>query len=103
MYLKSEVLVRLPTPNAHRNGESLYYSPINRRIAMTYTCQNCGITADNSSSLCNPASEELGKFCGAPADQVCEEQLTAMNYVCSGCGSMSAEAEHLCDPELIRH
>lgn len=72
---------------------------------MTYTCQSCGSNADNASSLCNPASEELdsSKFCGAPADQVCEEKLDAIKYVCGGCGSMSADAEHLCDPELIRH
>ena len=71
---------------------------------MTYTCQNCGTTADNSSSLCNPASEELeSKFCGTPAAQVCEEKLTTMKYVCGGCGSVSADAEHLCDPDLIRH
>jgi len=71
---------------------------------MTYTCQNCGSAADNSSSLCNPVSEKFDtKFCGAPADQVCEEKLAAIKYVCAGCGSMSADAEHLCDPDLIRH
>jgi len=71
---------------------------------MTYTCQNCGSTADDSGSLCNPVGAELdAKFCGVPADQVCEEKLTAIKYVCAGCGSMSADADHLCDPDLIRH
>ena len=71
---------------------------------MTYTCQNCGSTADNSSNLCNPVTEELDvKFCGAPADQVCEGKLTAIKYVCGGCGSMSTDAAHLCDADLIRH
>jgi len=71
---------------------------------MMYTCQNCGVTAGNSSSLCNPVEGELdAKFCGAPPSQVCEEKLTAIKYVCSGCGSMSTDADRLCDPDMIRH
>lgn len=69
---------------------------------MTYTCQSCGSTADNSRNLCNPALEEFeNKFCGTPADQVCEEKLTTMKYSCNACGSVSADAEHLCDPREI--
>lgn len=69
---------------------------------MTYTCQNCGSAADNSSSLCNPTSEEReNKFCGIPADEVCEEKLPTMKYSCEACGSVSADAEHLCEPSMI--
>ena len=71
---------------------------------MAYSCQNCGATADNSTNLCNPASdsaEPASKFCGASPEQVCEEKLTAMKYACDNCGSVSADAEHLCSPSLI--
>jgi len=68
-----------------------------------YTCQNCGATADTSSSLCKPTSGEFeSKFCGAPAEQVCEEKIKTMKYSCDACGSVSADAEHLCNPSLIK-
>lgn len=70
---------------------------------MAYTCQNCGVTADNSSALCNPGSEELEtRFCGSSSDQVCESKLPSMQYTCDACGSVSADAEHLCNPSRIK-
>lgn len=70
---------------------------------MAYSCQNCGATADNLNSLCNPTNEEHeSKFCGTPSEQVCEEKLTVMKYSCDVCGSLSADAEHLCNPKAIR-
>ncbi|EKD38777.1 MAG: hypothetical protein ACD_75C00612G0004 [uncultured bacterium] len=70
---------------------------------MSYTCQNCGAAADDSSNLCNPTSEELdSKFCGAPAVQVCEDKLMSMQYSCDACGSVSADPEHLCNPSKIK-
>jgi DNA-directed RNA polymerase subunit RPC12/RpoP len=69
---------------------------------MTYTCLNCGSTADTSNRLCNPASEELdGKFCATSTDQVCDEHLPDMEYTCGNCGGLSPDAEHLCDPKKI--
>ena len=69
---------------------------------MTYTCQNCGATADNSNSLCNPTDEALdSKFCGVPTDQVCDEKLTTIKYTCDSCGSVSADAERLCNPSTV--
>jgi hypothetical protein len=68
-----------------------------------YTCQNCGATADDSSRLCKPSSEEQEtKFCGIPTKQICEEEVSPMNYKCVACGSMSAFVEHLCSPSLIK-
>ncbi len=70
---------------------------------MAYTCQNCGVTTDNSSDLCNPTSEELdSNFCGIPATHVCDGQLSSMKYTCDSCGSVSADAEHLCNPSEIK-
>lgn len=70
---------------------------------MAYTCQNCGVTADNSSNLCNPSSDELDtRFCGASSIHVCESQLPSMQYTCDACGSVSADAEHLCNPSRIK-
>ncbi len=70
---------------------------------MTYTCQNCGSSADTSSSLCNPTSEELDKkFCGSSAAQVCNGKLATMKYSCDACGSVSANPEHLCNPSIMR-
>ena len=70
---------------------------------MAYTCQNCGASAEDSKSLCKPAGEEIsGKFCGAPASQVCNGKLGAMKYTCDACGSVSADAERLCSPSEIR-
>ena len=70
---------------------------------MTSTCQNCGVSAEDSSHLCNPMSEEIGnKFCGNTADQVCNESLATMRYSCDTCGSISADADHLCNPGPIR-
>ena len=70
---------------------------------MAYTCQNCGVSAEESSRLCRPSSEELSnKFCGAPATQVCNSKLVEMKYSCDACGSVSANPETLCNPSQIR-
>jgi len=70
---------------------------------MAYTCQNCGTTADDSNSLCNPTSDKLdNKFCGVPAEEVCDEKLKTINYSCDACGSVSADPKHLCNPSMIR-
>lgn len=70
---------------------------------MAYTCQNCGVTAEMSSALCNPTREEVDtKFCATTADQVCRDQLKIMKYSCDACGSVSVDAEHLCNPSQIR-
>lgn len=70
---------------------------------MAYTCQNCGVTADNSNDLCNPGSEELDtRFCGATSVQICESKIPSMQYTCDACGSVSADAEHLCNPSRIK-
>ena len=68
---------------------------------MTYTCQNCGFTADNSSSLCNPTEIVEDNLCGISEDLVCEDKLTSMKYSCDACGKLSADAELLCDPNII--
>ena len=70
---------------------------------MAYTCQNCGVFAKMSSSLCNPSSEETdSKLCGTSTDQVCLDQLKTMKYSCDACGSVSADGEHLCNPSKIK-
>lgn len=70
---------------------------------MNYTCQNCGASADNSNSLCNPTSERLdSKFCGAPSLQVCDGKVAFMKYSCDACGSISADADRLCSPSEIK-
>ncbi|GAB6190609.1 hypothetical protein [Desulfocastanea catecholica] len=69
---------------------------------MTYTCQNCGVTADKYSDLCNPTSEKLdSRFCGIPTVEICDGKLSTMQYSCDTCGSVSADAEHLCNPTKI--
>jgi hypothetical protein len=56
---------------------------------MSYTCQNCGVTAEESSKLCNPASDmESGNLCGVPADKVCGGNMEQMKYACDACGSV---------------
>jgi hypothetical protein len=70
---------------------------------MSYTCQNCGVAADDSKSLCNPIREELqGTFCGLSAAPVCEDKLEAMKFSCDSCGRVSPDSEHLCNPVEIR-
>ena len=70
---------------------------------MAYTCQNCGIEADDSTNLCNPISEELiGTFCGLSETQVCEDKRAAMRFSCDTCGRVSPSSEHLCKPIDIR-
>jgi len=69
---------------------------------MSYTCQNCGIEADDSKSLCNPISAELqGAFCGLSAAHVCEDKLKEMKFSCDACGRISPDSEHLCNPVEI--
>jgi hypothetical protein len=66
---------------------------------MYYTCQDCGASADNQSSLCNPSMEvEKHKFCGVSPLLVCVEKRTSMKFICDACGSVSADAAHLCSP-----
>ncbi len=68
-----------------------------------YTCQNCGASAEDINSLCNPTSEEFDeKFCGAPALQVCEDKMESMNFSCDSCGSVSADETNLCNPRAIK-
>jgi len=69
---------------------------------MSYTCMNCGSTAESVNELCNPANEELGgKFCSTSTDQVCDEKLDTMEYTCGSCGGLSPDIEHLCNPKKI--
>jgi len=69
---------------------------------MMFTCQKCGASAENSSNLCSPTTEEHeSKFCGTTSDQVCEDKIGTMKYQCDSCGSVSADAEHLCNPSQI--
>lgn len=81
---------------------------------MMYTCQNCGATADNSNSLCNPIDIIKDNLCGISADHfttpsntsfdhstVCEEKRTTMKYFCAACGRQSADSELLCDPDKM--
>jgi hypothetical protein len=56
-------------------------SYIKRRITMIYTCQNCGVAADTSSSLCNPTDVIEDNLCGISRDKVCEDKLMTMKYV----------------------
>ena len=91
-----------PEPNIKQKNP-VYIRYINRRHQMSYTCQNCGVTADNNSDLCNPTSEKLDtRFCGASSIQICDGKLPSMQYSCDACGSVSADAEHLCNPSKIR-
>ena len=70
---------------------------------MAYTCQNCGVTADNYSDLCNPTSEKLdNRFCGASSVEICDGKLSSMKYSCDACGSVSADADRLCNPTEVR-
>jgi hypothetical protein len=70
---------------------------------MSYTCQNCGVTAEESSKLCNPASEtESGNICGVSADKVCSGSMEEMKYTCGTCGSLSATFDNLCSPSEIK-
>lgn len=70
---------------------------------MSYTCQNCGASAEDSSKLCHPASEEQSSnLCGVPADKVCNGKITEMKYSCDACGSVSASPGNLCSPSAIR-
>jgi hypothetical protein len=64
-----------------------------------YTCGNCGTSAEDRNSLSRPTTEEHeSKFCGAPADQVCDDKRETMRFQCDSCGRVSANAEHLCSP-----
>lgn len=67
-------------------------------VTLAFTCQDCGVTADNSSSLCNPTEVIEDNLCGISTGKVCEDKLTTMKYSCAACGRLSADAELLCDP-----
>jgi hypothetical protein len=70
---------------------------------MTYTCQNCGIEADNSSSLCNPVNREFeGKACDISTAPVCGDKVDALKFSCDSCGRVSVNPEHLCNPIEIK-
>ena len=87
-------------PVATRRGLIDIYFP--EVLLMTYTCQNCGVEAEDASSLCKPVQEELtGKFCGISAAQICSDKLGAMKFSCDSCGRVSPDAEHLCNPSQI--
>lgn len=65
---------------------------------MAYICENCGVVAEDSNSLCNPLGEEYKKkLCSAADGQVCDDKASAMKYSCI-CGSTSANPQHLCKP-----
>lgn len=81
---------------------------------MTYTCQNCGATAESPSTLCNPSDVIKGNLCGISADHfitssnttfdhntVCEDKQTTMKYFCVACSRQSADDGLLCDPDKI--
>lgn len=68
---------------------------------MAYLCENCGVVAEDSNSLCNPIDEEYKKkLCSAAEAEVCNEKAPAMQYSCS-CGGTSANPQHLCNPIKI--
>ncbi len=70
---------------------------------MAYTCQNCGVSSEERSKLCDPASEiESGNLCAVPPDKVCSGKLDEMKFSCDACGSISASSENLCLPIEIR-
>ncbi|MBB5348444.1 hypothetical protein JWG42_08660 [Desulfoprunum benzoelyticum] len=70
---------------------------------MTYTCQNCGVTAKERSKLCNPANEiELENACAVTAEKVCSEKIDEIKFSCDACGSVSASSDNLCVPIEIR-
>jgi len=69
---------------------------------MIYTCKNCGVTAEDSTSLCNPTDVVEDNLCGiADVDKVCEDKAAVMKYSCAACGKVSSDAELLCDPTTI--
>lgn len=68
---------------------------------MAYICENCGVTAEDSESICNPRDEEYKKkLCSAAEAEVCDEKASAMKYSCT-CGSVSANPQHLCKPSRM--
>ncbi len=70
---------------------------------MTYTCQNCGSTSEDHSTLCNPTGEAFeNTFCQTSTEEVCDEKLPEMKFTCDECGGMSPDAEHLCTPRPIK-
>ena len=72
-------------------------------MTMSHIWQNCGVTADIFSDLCNPTSEDLCiNFCDNPTSDVCEVHFSSMKYSCDLCGSISADEEFLCNPSEIK-
>lgn len=70
---------------------------------MSYTCQNCGSDAEDSSKLCKPVNKDHeSKSCGVSASEVCNDKLAAMRYSCDACGSLSVDAGHLCEPSELQ-
>jgi hypothetical protein len=69
---------------------------------MSYTCQNCGVSSEEASKLCDPANEiESGNLCGVPSDKVCSSIRDEMKFSCEACGSVSATSDNLCVPSEI--
>lgn len=65
---------------------------------MSYLCENCGVVADDASTLCNPVNEEYKKkACSSGEEEICREKIADMKYSCS-CGNISANPQHLCRP-----
>jgi len=65
---------------------------------MAYICQNCGVTANDRKTLCNPITDEdNGKLCKDRTYNVCRENASEMEYSCI-CGNVSADPQYLCNP-----
>lgn len=66
---------------------------------MKYTCLNCGATAQDPSTLCNPGDDvKLSPFCATATEPVCNDHRDTMEYSCGKCGGLSPDADHLCYP-----
>jgi len=70
---------------------------------MAYICQNCGVTNEDASSICNPIDEQYNKkSCAVGTAGVCEYKVEEMKYTCE-CGNVSANPQHLCKPHKMEH
>lgn len=65
---------------------------------MAYICQNCGVTANEKKTLCNPISDENNsRSCKRESSNVCLENVSEIEYSCP-CGNVSANPHFLCHP-----
>jgi hypothetical protein len=71
---------------------------------MAYSCQVCGLVANDPDSLCNPKEVDRKFFKDAKVNRVgiCEECESAAEYFCPACGRLAADADLLCDAAPIR-